>query len=238
MRPFGHLFGIAITIVPFQWLGIGATSTAHSLQQMHGSAARQQPAPACSDGATIENLWLVKDLNVTYTSDELVRPGNASFTITNNLTNETERILCALRANYVCDIHGTPGDESLEIWLQINLDVARITLNQSLACGSEPNPSSAYAIGNAELYLVCPDEYIEEDLSCYGDDDSGVYADGFVMLQASAPDVATPRSSIANEPQSLDEAQARQPQVYPVGDPLRRGGRRTLPVMPVLFEEK
>lgn len=159
MKSIRHLVGLAITILPLQKLGAGAVSAGHSLQQMHEPTARQQSAPACSDGATIGDLWLVKDLNVTYTSDELVRPGNATFTITNNLTNETERIHCALRANYVCDIRGTPGDDSLTIWLQINLDVARFTLNQSLPCDNEP---SRYVDTSAYRFLTSQPFYFAD----------------------------------------------------------------------------
>lgn len=75
---------------------------------------------------------------MTYTADELVRPGNASFTISNKLTNTTERLHCALRANYICEIKSSEGDNSFGIWLQINLDVATFTLNQSLPCGDGP----------------------------------------------------------------------------------------------------
>jgi hypothetical protein len=99
----------------------------------------RQASPSCSDGETIKNLWLVEQLNVTYTSDERVKPGNASFTLTNTLAHTTERIGCSLRANYICELHGTPGDASLYIWLQINLDVARFTLNQSVPCGTGPS---------------------------------------------------------------------------------------------------
>jgi hypothetical protein len=74
---------------------------------------------------------------VAYTDNELVRPGNASWTITNNMTKASKRIDCALRANYICELESTLGDESLHLWLQINLDVATFTINQSLACGSE-----------------------------------------------------------------------------------------------------
>ena len=107
----------------------------------HGVApvSSRQSFPVCTDGSIIKNMWLVDQLNVAYTSDELVRPGNASFAITNNLTNTTETIRCSLRANYVCEVHGTPGYDSLQIWLQINLDVARFTLNQSLVCSNAPD---------------------------------------------------------------------------------------------------
>ena len=103
-------------------------------------ATPQQSAPACVEGATIENLWRVQQLNVNYTDDERVRRGNATFTITNNLTNITESIRCSLRANYVCEVYGTPAQETLQIWLQINLGVARFTLNQTVDCSSEQGP--------------------------------------------------------------------------------------------------
>lgn len=100
------------------------------------SEPRQSATPDCSDGSTIKNLWLVERLNVTYSRDELVVPGNASFTVTNTLANTTERITCNLRANYRCELKGTPGDASLYIWLQINLDVASLSLNQTVSCAS------------------------------------------------------------------------------------------------------
>jgi hypothetical protein len=99
--------------------------------------APQESVSGCSNGATIEDLWLVDHLNVTYTDNELVRPGNASWTITNNMTNASKRIDCVLRANYICELESTLGNESLHLWLQINLDVATFTINQSVACGSE-----------------------------------------------------------------------------------------------------
>ncbi|KAK3304959.1 uncharacterized protein B0T15DRAFT_256332 [Chaetomium strumarium] len=152
-------------------------------------APRQSPS-ACSDGTTIENLWLVERLNVTYTSDELVRPGNASWTVTNTLTNTTERISCTLRANYICELNGTPGDASFHIWLQINLDVATFTLNQTLPCGDRPPVRSAYALGTAELYLICPSRHADEDFSCYSDDDGTGFANGDVTLLLGSSDEA------------------------------------------------
>ncbi|KAK4236971.1 hypothetical protein C8A03DRAFT_45131 [Achaetomium macrosporum] len=154
---------------------------------------RQSPS-ACSDGATIENLWLVERLNVTYTSDELVRPGNASWTITNTLTNTTERLSCTLRANYICELNGTPGDASFHIWLQINLDIATFTLNQSLPCRGETSSRSAYALGTAELYLICPTTGIKEDMSCHSDDDGTGFADGFITLLGPSARVRASRS--------------------------------------------
>jgi hypothetical protein len=94
-------------------------------------------ALACADGDTIEDLWLVEQVNVTHTTDLLVEPGSASWTVTNTLTNITERLTCSLRANYICEMNGTPEDDSFHIWLQINLNIAVFTFNQSLPCGSE-----------------------------------------------------------------------------------------------------
>ncbi|SPQ27117.1 42ad1a92-c87c-4516-8d7d-6c71e4c7b4be [Thermothielavioides terrestris] len=159
-----------IAACALQWTTGGAASAAHN-HRRQALIAPPQTAPACSDGATIKNMWLVERLNVTYTGDERVQPGNASWTITNTLTNTTERLRCALRANYLCEFNGTLGNSSLHIWLQINLDVASFTLNQSLPCGSEAGTGSAYAVGTAQLYLICEDKTIVEGRSCYSNDD-------------------------------------------------------------------
>ncbi|KAH6848421.1 hypothetical protein B0I37DRAFT_377579 [Chaetomium sp. MPI-CAGE-AT-0009] len=143
------------------------------------STTRSMVAPACSDGATIEDLWLIKQVNVTHTKDELVQPGSASWTVTNTFTNITERLTCTLRANYICEINGTPEEDSFHIWLQINLNVAAFTFNQSLPCGSETASETAYAIGMAELYLICG----EGNISCY-EEDGGGSADGRVRIPA------------------------------------------------------
>lgn len=109
---------------------------ATSSQQAAQTPTTLHPVPSiCSEGASITNLWLVERLNVSYTDDELVRPGNASWTLTNTMLNTTERLTCPLRANYVCEMDGTPQDKGLYIWLQINLDEARFTFNESLSCG-------------------------------------------------------------------------------------------------------
>jgi hypothetical protein len=97
-------------------------------------------SPVCSEGTIIRDLWLVRQLNVSYTDDELVRPGNASWIITNTMKNTTEQLTCPLRSNYVCEMNGTPQDPSLDIWLQINLDSASFTLNESLSCESTAGP--------------------------------------------------------------------------------------------------
>ncbi|KAK3906159.1 hypothetical protein C8A05DRAFT_12086 [Staphylotrichum tortipilum] len=162
------VFGTVVNAAPTGHEGDGA------------AVAIRQSQVACSDGATVEKLWLVERLNVTYTENELVRHGNASWTIVNTLAKTTEHLSCALRANYICELNGTPGDPSLHIWVQINLDVATFSINQTITCGSEPTSRPASAIGTADLYLICP--RIDQDLSCYGDDDGGGYADGVVTL--------------------------------------------------------
>ena len=111
---------------------VNASPTEH--QDTGALLAIRQPQPVCSDGATIEKLWLVEQLNVTYTENELVRHGNASWTLTNNLAKTTEHISCTLRANYICELNGTPADAALHIWVQINLDVAMFSINQTIPC--------------------------------------------------------------------------------------------------------
>lgn len=111
-------------------------SAAVAARDARGLTAIRQAGPACTEGSIIKNLWFVEKLNVTYTRDELVKPGNASWAITNTLTNTTQQLRCNLRANYACEFKGTPGDAGLYIWLQINLDVAAFYLNQSVSCAT------------------------------------------------------------------------------------------------------
>src|SRR5687767_6243269 len=102
MKSLRAIFAAALTVGSLLWGEGKATPT---LRRDTGSAvAVRQPSVACSDGATIEGLWLVDQLNVRYTQDELVQPGNATWRITNTLTNTTERLRCPLRSNYRCEI--------------------------------------------------------------------------------------------------------------------------------------
>ncbi|KAK4150225.1 hypothetical protein C8A00DRAFT_46330 [Chaetomidium leptoderma] len=182
MKPLRSVVGAVLAVGALLWPTVYATPTPYG--GTRASVATRQTPSACSEGGTIESLWLVKQLNVTYANDLTVQPGNASWTITNTLTNTTKQIRCPLRANYICELDATLGESDLHIWLQINLDVARFSLNQSLPCGSEVASKSAYAVGNAELYLLCRDTAAEENLSCYGDDDAGVFANGLVTLNS------------------------------------------------------
>lgn len=97
----------------------------------------RQRSSVCEYDATVPGLWLVDGLSVKYTNDEQAQPGNASWTLTNTLTNVTEHINCPLRLNYICDMNGTPKDSGLHIWLQINLNIAALSFNQTLPCGNE-----------------------------------------------------------------------------------------------------
>jgi hypothetical protein len=137
MMLISHLIKAVAAAGALQYL-VPVSARSATYRDTRASIASRHSAPACADGTTIENLWLVERLNVTYTSDELVHPGNASWSITNTLTNTTERINCTLRANYICELNGTPGDASFHIWLQINLDTATFTLNQTLPCRNGP----------------------------------------------------------------------------------------------------
>jgi hypothetical protein len=89
--------------------------------------------------------WAVDAINVTY-SDDTDTPGNAAFVLSNSLTNNTEALTCPLTFNTLCQILGTFNDETLQILLQVNIDVAFITLNQSWTCHDQLNQSITYVI--------------------------------------------------------------------------------------------
>ncbi|KAK4224372.1 hypothetical protein QBC38DRAFT_446491 [Podospora fimiseda] len=136
----------------------------------------------CTAENTIPSAWVIDKLSVNYTDDETIRPGKASFTLTDNQRKTTENLRCDLRANYVCEFKGTPGDKDLGIWVQLNLGIASFTLNRTLVgCGE--GGRNAYLIGQTELYLECKGEYIEEGegLHCVDDGIEGV-ANGSVVL--------------------------------------------------------
>ncbi|KAL2261100.1 hypothetical protein VTK26DRAFT_4701 [Humicola hyalothermophila] len=173
MKLLKQLVGTAVNLCV---LRVGATPSGLSV-------GPRQATADCSEGAVIEDLWLVKNLNVNFTDDERVRQANATFTITSSLTDTTETIHCPLRANYICEVYGTPAQDNLQIWLQINLGIAKFTLNQTVDCSGEGGPQIAYAFGTAELYLICPDIY-RDDMSCHSEEDFGATADGSISLQA------------------------------------------------------
>ncbi|KAK4139913.1 uncharacterized protein C8A04DRAFT_15399 [Dichotomopilus funicola] len=103
-----------------------------SLFSFGQSVVPRQQLSDCSDKTPIQGLWEVTHVNVTH--DQPERPGTASWSVLNTLTNTTEDLNCTLRANYICELDGTPEDDSFHIWLQINLNIAAFTLNQTLTC--------------------------------------------------------------------------------------------------------
>lgn len=94
---------------------------------------KRQTDPLCSTKEKIPSLWIIDHLTINYTDDETIRPGNASFRLTDNLKGGIkEELSCALRANYVCEFKGTGSDKQLGIWVQLNLGVASFTLTRGL----------------------------------------------------------------------------------------------------------
>ncbi|KAM7189425.1 hypothetical protein V8F20_010155, partial [Naviculisporaceae sp. PSN 640] len=135
------------------------------------------PAELCADNATVKDLWTVESLRVTYASDLTSGSGRSTFKLTNTRTNFSEELSCALRANYVCEYKGTPADPGLNIWMQLHIETAFVTINQSWPCGD----SSAHAVGMAEVTLTCPEDFYEKGLACTGADEEGS-ANGVVTV--------------------------------------------------------
>jgi hypothetical protein len=89
--------------------------------------------------------WHVDAINITYSNDTYI-PGTASFTLSNTVTNKTEALSCPLTFNSLCQILGTPNDETLQVVMQVNIDAAYITLNQSWTCHDQLNQSTTYVL--------------------------------------------------------------------------------------------
>ncbi|KAK4172415.1 hypothetical protein QBC36DRAFT_197051 [Triangularia setosa] len=136
-------------------------------------------------GDSQPGLWVVENLEVEYTGDEVLQRGNATFTLTNTNTKVTETLRCSLRANYICEFYGTPSDPDLDIWLQLNLNVASFTLNKTLPGCLGPEWGDAWIVGQTELYLECPQDWTNK-MVCQDDGIEGV-ADGNVVLPEDWP---------------------------------------------------
>jgi hypothetical protein len=82
--------------------------------------------------------WKVDSLSVTY-SDQTDVPGTAHFNISSSLGNTTSTFDCQLAFNSLCivDPITVDGGRSLSIYLQINIDTASVTVNETFACGSD-----------------------------------------------------------------------------------------------------
>lgn len=174
----------AILFVPIMAL-LSAVLAALSLLSCCAQAAtlrhyspRQSSKDLCTDGATIPNLWLVKDLKVAYAQNDGDPPSNASFSLTNTWTNVTETLRCNLRANYQCQFSGTPQNSNIVIWLQLNL-AAYFTMEETQKCDGK----TASIVGMAEMSLVCTDSSLEEGMTCAGGGEPE-YASGTVSLAA------------------------------------------------------
>ena len=87
---------------------------------------------ACDNPPT----WVIEDLNIK-TLDEVGSSGSASFNLTNSMTGKTDSLTCALVANYRCEIDGTPSDQDVRINMQIQTDVARMSISETMHCDDE-----------------------------------------------------------------------------------------------------
>ncbi|KAK3320440.1 hypothetical protein B0T19DRAFT_477709 [Cercophora scortea] len=139
----------------------------------------------CSENTVLKDLWSIEGVKVTYASfDEAITKTNASFTFTNTRTNYTETIKCSPRVNSICDILGTPGDPQTDVYLQILMDVAYITITQPVSCSGGSTNTSTVVVGTTEIDLNCPTG--ADHLSCFSDSTPGL-ADGTITVTHSAP---------------------------------------------------
>ncbi|KAK0634306.1 hypothetical protein B0T17DRAFT_611345 [Bombardia bombarda] len=172
MSPFSQILCVVVFLFAASWPTVMAVPLTSSILSKSSS-------DFCADNTVFPKLWTVEILLVKYTTDETVGQGSARFTISNSRTNYTETIECALRYNSICDTEGTPGDSSLNVYMQILMNDAYVTIRQPCE-----NNSSSYVVGMTEVWLKClvcfaascPDR----PTSCVGDGE-GV-ADGSIEV--------------------------------------------------------
>ncbi|KAK3389388.1 hypothetical protein B0H63DRAFT_98316 [Podospora didyma] len=128
--------------------------------------------------------WKIHNLTVTY-SDESYTPGNATFTLTESVSNSSEALGCEVSFNYRGAIQGTPAHPGLNILLLFGIDTAFVTVNQTWPgdCVSDEVPHvsgmSSFVIGLAEVQLQCPDPSFD-GMTCSAKDASE--ANGVVQV--------------------------------------------------------
>ncbi|KAK0634243.1 hypothetical protein B0T17DRAFT_611287 [Bombardia bombarda] len=159
------------------------------------SSCFARPTELSSDKCAVPS-WAVSSVNVTYSSDTYT-PGTTSFKITNSLTHQAESLSCALEFNTLCQVAGTPLDDTLRIVFWINMDYAFVTFNKTWTCRDtipfEPELTS-FVIGNADLHLLCP-EVVEDNMACTGPIEENVVANGEIVTPIPEPPVVDDEGS-------------------------------------------
>jgi len=147
-------------------------ATAPSRREVRSSAA-----DSCIDGAKLPNLWSVQDIQIAYARGDGGPPSNATFTFTDLRANQTDSLQCNLRANYQCQINGTPKNKDITIWLQLNL-LAYVSVSQMERCEGSP----ASIMGTVQIEMACVGDSLEEGMSC-STPDTPSYVAGTVFIE-------------------------------------------------------
>ncbi|KAH8899898.1 hypothetical protein GQ53DRAFT_740907 [Thozetella sp. PMI_491] len=119
--------------------------------------------------------WTIKDLTATFINQN----ATAKWTVINTSTGKSESLSCVLYAMSHCRIEGVPSDPNFHMYLQTGLDVAWVTINETVTCNDPAGPS--YVIGSAKLPLICPEGVEDENLICTLDT---------AIIQAMLPDTS------------------------------------------------
>ena len=107
---------------------IGARSRAYTLAR-----STSESLPVC-----LLPSWTISGLEVHYSDDSPVIPGNTTFSLTSSLSNTTEEITCPVPFNYACRLNGTPKNKDLNLQIQFGPDMALAFLNQTFVCADTP----------------------------------------------------------------------------------------------------
>ena len=143
------------------------------------------PTDLCSNTTTqttIPRLWSVQVHTITYSvPGNYDVPGTALFSVTNALTNVTNEIECALRYDSLCDVRLSLNG-TLDINLQVLIEVAYVTVVETVSCGNETGTGSVSVSvgGMAEVYLGC--DFEASPRRCWGEE--GGWVDAEVLEEA------------------------------------------------------
>jgi hypothetical protein len=99
--------------------------------------------------------WAISNFSVTYSDDTPHTPGNASFTVTNTFTNQSQFLACSLPFNYDCSMNDTLDSQDSKIDLLVDIEGVYVTINETWPCNKGTNATERWVLLHG-LFLEDP----------------------------------------------------------------------------------
>ncbi|KAK3386795.1 hypothetical protein B0H63DRAFT_140873 [Podospora didyma] len=130
--------------------------------------------------------WTIESATFIFFPSRDDIPGLAEVNVTSSVTRKTELIACPLQYNTLCRLDSTSWDPSLQVYLQVNLDMVIVTFTKTCDTASpttaDPSLSLPYALGSGMFEIVCSDGATGNNITCSGPVGGPVLIKGAVIV--------------------------------------------------------